>query len=144
VIGLRARLEKSLDRAGIALTWWVPVGVTGFGVALMVAAIVPRVVAQSSVQLVLAGLLQTATPLVWLVTGRFAPQWLKAVTVLVAVAVLLTHPVVPDFAPVLLVVLAAEMATTTRATFAFAVRRVHVPLVRPCAGRRARQAERRA
>lgn len=119
--GLRARLERSLDRAGIALTWWVPVGVTVFGVVLMVAAIVSRAAGQSPTQLVLAGVLQTATPLLWLVTGRIAPQWLKALTVLAAVAVLLTHPVVPDFAPVLLVVLAAEIATTTRPAVAFTV-----------------------
>jgi signal transduction histidine kinase len=118
VSGVRARLEASLDRAGIGLPWWLPVAATAAGLVLVVAAVAQR---GPSVTSVLAGLLATATQLGWAVTGVIAPSWVKAPTVLAAVGILLADPVVPDFAPVLLVVLAAEMALITRPAFAFTV-----------------------
>jgi signal transduction histidine kinase len=106
---LRTRLEDSLDQAGIALPWWLPIAANGISLLLAVAA-----VAQRGGDLVFAGLLTVLTTLGWAVTGRIAPPWLKASTVIAAVALLLTHPVVPDFAPVLFVMLVAEVAAISQ------------------------------
>ncbi|WP_245805126.1 sensor histidine kinase [Amycolatopsis australiensis] len=119
--GIRARLETSLSRAGIALPWWVPVGSTTFGALLAVAAVAQRGALVPPAPIALAGLLAVVTPLVWAGTGVLVPPWVKAATVLAAVAILLAHPAVPDFAPVVLVVLAAEAASITRPALAFAV-----------------------
>ncbi|MEV6872472.1 histidine kinase [Amycolatopsis sp. NPDC051128] len=118
VSGLRARLETSLGRAGIGLPWWVPVAATVVCAVLAVAAVAQR---GALVPSALAGLLAMVTALGWAVTGVIAPAWLKVLTVLAAVGILLADPVVPDFSPVLLVVLAAETALITRPAFAFAV-----------------------
>ncbi|WIV55221.1 sensor histidine kinase [Amycolatopsis nalaikhensis] len=117
VSGVRTRLEASLGRAGIALPWWIPVGATAVGVLLVVVSAAQR---GPTLLSVVAGLLALATQLGWALTGAIAPSWLKTLTVLGAVGLLLSDPVVPDFSPVLLVVLAAETALINRPGFAFA------------------------
>ncbi|MGW4525303.1 sensor histidine kinase [Amycolatopsis sp. NPDC004378] len=121
VSAVRARLEASLGQAGIALPWWVPVGVTAFGTILSVAAVAQRGALVPPQPIALAGLLAVVTAVVWAVTGAIVPPWLKALTVLAAVAILLSDPAVPDFAPVVLVVLAAETASIARPVVAFSV-----------------------
>ena len=135
VSGVRARLETSLGRAGIALPWWVPVAVTAFGVVLAVAAVAQRGALVPPAPIALAGLLAVVTALGWAVTGVIAPPWLKALTVLAAVAILLARPVVPDFAPVVLVVLAAETAAIARPAVAFAVAAASVATLSVAAAR---------
>lgn len=117
----RARLEASLAEAGIALPWWVVVWASGLGAAFVVAAVTQRTALLPLALLVLAPLLVLVSLLFWVVTGAIAPSWLKAITVTAAAAVLLTRPVVPDFAPVLLAVLVAEMAAIARPRLAIAV-----------------------
>ncbi len=119
--GIRARLEGSLDRSGIAVPWFVPVAVVVAGTLFAVAALVQRIGLVPVPLLVLAALAAAASALMWLVTGEIAPSWLKAVGVLVAVALLLVKPVVPDFAPLQLVALCAEMGAIARPAPAVAV-----------------------
>lgn len=110
----RARLEDSLASAGLALPWWVPVSVAGVGAGFDAVALVQRVGLQPPAVLVTAGLCAVASMLVWAITGKFAPAWLKSAGLVLAAAILLTRPVVPDFAPILLVMLAFEMGAIAR------------------------------
>jgi signal transduction histidine kinase len=57
----------------------------------------------------LAGLIALTTPLYWTVTGTIAPSWPKSFLVVAAVAILLYKPTEPDFAPIMLVLLCAEL-----------------------------------
>ncbi|MCR6483987.1 histidine kinase [Amycolatopsis sp. OK19-0408] len=125
VSGVRARLEESLGQAGIAVPWWIPMGASAVGVLLAGVAVAQRGL---FVVPVVAGLLAVATLLGWAFSGAIAPPWLKAVTVLTAVGILLADPVVPDFAPVLLVILAAEMGLISRPAFACAVTAVSLAM----------------
>jgi signal transduction histidine kinase len=118
---VRARLEGSLDRSGIAVPWFVPVAVVTAGSLFAIAALVQRIGLVPMPLLALAALAAAASALMWLVTGEIAPSWLKSVGVLVAVALLLVKPVVPDFAPMQLAALCAEMAAIARPSFAIGV-----------------------
>jgi signal transduction histidine kinase len=125
----RERLEASLARTGLALPWWVAACAAGVGVLFALAAIAQRGALLSPALIVLTCLLTLASPLVYAVTGEIAPPWTKAIAVLAAVAILLTDPVIPDFAPVLLVVLAAELAVTARPGLAFTVAGVSIGML---------------
>lgn len=107
---VRVRLGASLLRAGIALPWWVAVCTSSISVTLAGIAIAQRHALLPPVLLALSGLLAAFSLLMWLFTARIAPPWLRSATVIAAMAILLLRPVEPDFAPVLLVVLAAEEA----------------------------------
>lgn len=107
---VRVRLSASLARAGIVIPWWVAVCTNWISLALAGIAIAQRHALLPPVLLVAAGLLAAFSMLMWLFTARIAPPWLRSVTVIAAMAILLLRPVEPDFASVLLVVLAAEEA----------------------------------
>lgn len=66
---IRACLETSLGHAGVALPWWVPGGVTAFGVVPAVAAVAQRGALVPPEPIALAGLLAVVTALGWAVTG---------------------------------------------------------------------------
>ncbi|WP_040405612.1 sensor histidine kinase [Amycolatopsis nigrescens] len=119
--GAKARLEAALASAGIGLPWWGAVCATGMGVLFGLVAIAQRAALMPAPALVLAGVLTIVSLLGYAITGEIAPPWLKAGTVLAAVAILLTAPVVPDFAPMSLVILTAEVAVTARPVLAFTV-----------------------
>lgn len=116
--GLRSRLEASLDRAGIDLPWWIPTAATGLGITFVVVAIAQRAAVLPAWMIVLVAVLAAATAVAWFLTGRIMPSWLKSILVVGAVAVLLAHPVVPDFSPVMLVILVAEMGAIARPVIA--------------------------
>lgn len=111
---VRARLEGSLAHSGIGVPWWVPVCSVTVGGLIAIAAVAQRIGVTPPPMLLLAGLAAAASVLLWLVTGRIAPSWLKSAGLLVGVAVLLVKPVVPDFAPILLAAMAAEMGAIAR------------------------------
>jgi signal transduction histidine kinase len=119
--GFRARLEAGLADAGLAIPWWVAMCATGLGVVSAFVAAAQRSAALPPALIALVGLLAVMSALVYAITGEVASRWLKSIAVLAAVAILLTHPVVPDFAPVQLVILVAEVAVTSRFALAIAV-----------------------
>lgn len=107
---VRVRLGASLARAGIALPWWVAMCTSGISVTLAGIAVSQRHALLPPPLLVASGALAAFSMLLWLFTARIAAPWLRSVTVVAAMAILLLRPVEPDFASVLLVVLAAEEA----------------------------------
>ena len=117
-VRMRERLEKSLALSRITLPWWVAVSANGCTGALILVAVGQRTGVLPPALLALPVLLTLSTSLIWLVTGRIVPAWVKGVTVLAAVALLLGEPRIPDFAPIALVILAAEMALIARPALA--------------------------
>lgn len=116
---LRGRLADGLARSGLTLPWWVPLGTTAFTVIGLVVAVGQR--AGSALPVAIAGfLLVTSSTLLWVCTGRLAPSWLKALATLAGVGLLLSCPVVADFAPMALIVLGGELGSIASARLAFA------------------------
>ncbi|WP_409182875.1 sensor histidine kinase [Amycolatopsis sp. VS8301801F10] len=116
---LRGRLADGLAQSGLTLPWWVPLGTTAFTVIGLVVAVGQRV--GPALPVAIAGfLLATSSTLLWICTGRLAPSWLKALGVLAGTGLLLTHPVVPDFAPMPMIVLAGELGSIAPPRVAFA------------------------
>ncbi|WP_020662168.1 histidine kinase [Amycolatopsis benzoatilytica] len=94
-------------------------GTTAFAGAGLIGAVVQRV--GTGLPVALGGfVLAMGSSLFWAVTGRLVPSWVKALGMLAGVGVLLTHPVVPDFAPVPLFVLAGELSSIASARMALA------------------------
>jgi signal transduction histidine kinase len=118
---VQARLEGSLARSGIAVPWWVPVSVVVVGGMFAVAALIQRIGLEPAPLLVLAAVAAAVSALMWLITGEIAPSWLKSVGVLVAATLLLIKPVVPDFAPMQLAALTAELGAIARPAVAATV-----------------------
>ncbi|HJP76372.1 MAG TPA: histidine kinase [Pseudonocardiaceae bacterium] len=117
----RARLEGSLVRSGIAVPWWVPVSVVVVGGTFALAALIQRIGLEPPPLLILAAVAAVVSALMWLITGEIAPSWLKSVGVLVAATLLLIKPVVPDFAPMQLAALTAELGAIARPALAATV-----------------------
>jgi signal transduction histidine kinase len=114
-------VERSLARAGIAVPWWIPVSMATVGMLLTIVALAQRIGTAPGPLLVLAALCAAASLLYWLATGAFAPSWLKSAGLLIAVALLLIRPMVPDFAPILLALVAAEAGTIAGTVLAVVV-----------------------
>ncbi|SEP51228.1 histidine kinase [Amycolatopsis saalfeldensis] len=116
----RARLGDGLSRSGITLPWWAPLGISAFTGLPLVVAIAERD-GRPPVAMTAAVLLAAGSAMLWVVTGRIAPSWAKSLAVLASVTVLLAYPVVPDFAPVMLAVLTAEVSAIAAGWLAFVV-----------------------
>ncbi|MBB4688359.1 sensor histidine kinase [Amycolatopsis jiangsuensis] len=114
------RLNDALSRSGITVPWWVPLGTNTFALIGLAVAIGQRT-AQPVPVLIAAFVLMQGGSLLFLLTGRIAPSWLKSLAVLAGVGVLLAFPVVPDFAPMPLAVLSAEVSAIASAGLAFVV-----------------------
>ncbi|WP_344868729.1 sensor histidine kinase [Amycolatopsis ultiminotia] len=125
---VRVRLGTAMARSGITLPWWVPLGTTTFALVALVVAIGQRGGTPAGV-LVAAFLLAQNSALLWLLTGRIVRTWQKSLAVLAGVGLLLAYPVVPDFAPIPLAVLTAEVAAIASAGLAFAVTAAGVALL---------------
>jgi signal transduction histidine kinase len=116
----RARLGDGLSRSGITLPWWAPLGISAFTGLPLVVAIAERD-GRPPLAMTAAVLLAAGSAMLWAVTGRIAPSWAKSLAVLASVTVLLAYPVVPDFAPVMLAVLTAEVSAIAAGWLAFVV-----------------------
>ncbi|HWE90716.1 MAG TPA: histidine kinase [Pseudonocardiaceae bacterium] len=127
--GARARVEAGLARSGLAIPWWVAVTATGSGAMFGIVAAAQRISLLPPPVVGLAGLLMIPSLLVFAATGQIMQPWLKSIAVLVAAAILLTHPVVPDFAPVPMFVLTAEIAVTARPALSLTVAGVSIAML---------------
>lgn len=108
---LRNRIERSAAQRGLSYPWWIPVYCSLGSVAVTILAVAQR--GEASPLLIGAGVTALVPQVYWVVTARLLPVYLDAVLVLAAVLVLMfTRPVDPDFAPLLLVISAAQMGAT--------------------------------
>jgi signal transduction histidine kinase len=118
VLGLLRRvqrgIERSCERLGLSYPWWIPAYSALTCIALTIAAYVQRGALAPSLPTI-AALILTLSPIaVWALLGWLVPPWIEALTTTVAVALYLTQPVAPDFAPLLFMIVAGEVAATSR------------------------------
>ena len=109
---VQERIERSCERLGLTYPWWIPAYATLAMLVLTGVAFVQRGEAMSSPS-ALAALALTLLPLaIWAARGWLVPPWIESGLTTIAVALYLVHPVTPDFAPLLYLIMAGEIAAT--------------------------------
>ncbi len=109
----RARVQVSLTRAGLTLPWWGALCASAVSFVFTAVALVQRDALLPPEPIALAGLLVIAPSVIWTITHWIMP-WVRMTALIVAASVLLLEPVLPDFAPLLLLVAATEAASVLR------------------------------
>jgi signal transduction histidine kinase len=111
---IQERVEVSCARLGLSYPWWIPAYSTLACIAITIAAFAQRG-AHTGSPVIIAALVMTLLPTaIWAVRGWLVQPWIEAVVTSVAVALYLTHPVEPDFAPLLYLIIAGEVAATMK------------------------------
>ncbi|HEY4458508.1 MAG TPA: histidine kinase [Pseudonocardiaceae bacterium] len=119
---IRAAIEADCARMGVPYPWWIPVFSTAAIAVIAIAAVLQRHALSPLSPIALGGLFALVPLLTWVSVRRMLlPPWVKCVIMTAATAVLLVHPTVPDFAPLLIVVSVAEAAAIYRVVVALAV-----------------------
>jgi signal transduction histidine kinase len=112
---VQERIERSCARLGLSYPWWIPAYSTVAAIAITIAAFAQRGTAASSPAVIIALVLTVAPLAVWGFRGWWlVPPWIQALAAAAAVALYLTHPVSPDFAPLLFLISAGEVAATSK------------------------------
>jgi hypothetical protein len=110
---LQRRYDRSVPADLRDYPWWLAVGTTVGSCAIAVAAVAQRGSAAGSWPVVTGGLL-ALVPNVTKLYSLMLPRLLSSALMIAAVALLLSHPVSGDLAPVLLMMLASEVTATSR------------------------------
>ena len=126
---VQGRIERSCERLGLSYPWWIPAYSTAACVTITVIAFAQRGAAAWSPPIVCALVLTLAPVLVWGVRGWLAPPWTEAAAFTIAVGLYLTHPVTPDFAPLLYLISAGEVAATSKKWFGLFVATVDIAIL---------------
>jgi signal transduction histidine kinase len=133
VIGLlrrvQQRIEVSCARLGLSYPWWIPAYSTLACIAITVAAFAQRGGHTASPLIITALVLTVVPTLIWCVRGWLVPPWIEAATTSLAVALYLSHPVAPDFAPLLYLIIAGEVAATMKTWLALLVASVDIAVL---------------
>ena len=118
---VQERIELSCERLGLTYPWWIPAYTAAACVAIAVAAYAQRTDAVGSPAMIGALVLTLAPTAIWAAAGWLLPPWVESGAISAAVALFLTHPVQPDLAPLLLLIVAGEIAATTKLWIAMSV-----------------------
>ncbi|GAB3736353.1 histidine kinase [Amycolatopsis oliviviridis] len=129
----RARVQVSLTRAGLSLPWWGALCASAVSFVFTAVALIQRDALLPPEPIALAGLLVIAPSVIWVTTDWIMP-WVRMTALIAAASVLLIEPVLPDFAPLLLLVAATEAGSVLRTTWGIAVVTVAGELVLVVAG----------
>ncbi|RSN04453.1 histidine kinase [Streptomyces sp. WAC 05977] len=116
----RARVQASLTRAGLTLPWWGALCASAVSFVFTAVALVQRDALLPPEPIALAGLIVIAPSLIWVATDWIMP-WVRMTALIIAASVLLVEPVLPDFAPLLLLVAATEAGSVLRTTWGIAL-----------------------
>ncbi|EME50471.1 sensor histidine kinase [Amycolatopsis decaplanina] len=116
----RARVQASLTRAGLSLPWWGALCASAVSFVFTVVALIQRDALVPPEPIALAGLIVIAPSLIWVTTDWIMP-WVRMTALIIAASVLLIEPVLPDFAPLLLLVAATEAGSVLRTTWGIAL-----------------------
>ncbi|WP_436495071.1 histidine kinase [Actinokineospora sp. HUAS TT18] len=116
----KARIEEGCARAGVPYPWWIPLCSTVSVALITVGALIQRDALFPPTPMAAAGVLAISPLLAWSVAGRLVPPIVESLIAATAMAILLLRPAEADFAPLLLPVLAAEVAAMFRLTIAIA------------------------
>jgi signal transduction histidine kinase len=126
---IQERIEVSCARLGLSYPWWVPAYSTLACIAITIAAFTQRG-ADAGSPVIIAALVMTLLPtLIWSVRGWLVQPWIEGVVTSVAVALYLTHPVEPDFAPLLYLIIAGEVAATMKTWAALLLASVQIVIL---------------
>ena len=131
---LQERIELSCERLGLSYPWWIPAYSTAAFVAIAVAAFVQRSSSAGSPVIIGALVLTLLPTTIWAIAGWLCPPWIEAVAMSTAVALYLTHPVEPDLAPLLCLLVAGEIAATSRLWIAMLVATADIGILLVAAG----------
>jgi signal transduction histidine kinase len=126
---IQERIEISCARLGLSYPWWVPAYSTLACIAITIAAFVQRGGDAGSPVIIAALVLTIAPTVIWCVRGWLVPPWIEAATTSVAVALYLSQPVEPDFAPLLYLIIAGEVAATMATWIALLVASVDIAVL---------------
>ncbi|MFK0248057.1 sensor histidine kinase [Amycolatopsis azurea] len=129
----RARVQVSLTRAGLSLPWWGALCASAVSFVFTAVALVQRDALLPPEPIALAGLIVIAPSVIWVATDWIMP-WVRMTALIVAASVMLIEPVLPDFAPLLLLVAATEAGSVLRTTWGIAIVTVAGELVLVVAG----------
>ncbi|OXM46364.1 sensor histidine kinase [Amycolatopsis alba] len=116
----RARVQVSLTRAGLSLPWWGALCASAVSFVFTAVALVQRDALLPPEPMALVGLIVIAPSVIWVATDWIMP-WVRMTALITAASVLLIEPVLPDFAPLLLLVAATEAGSVLRTTWGIAV-----------------------
>ncbi len=116
----RARVQVSLTRAGLSLPWWGALCASAVSFVFTTVSLVQRDALLPPQPIALAGLIVIAPSLIWTITDWIMP-WVRMTALIVAASILLLQPVLPDFAPLLLLVAATEAGSVLRTTWGIAL-----------------------
>jgi signal transduction histidine kinase len=131
---LQGRIELSCERLGLSYPWWIPAYSTVAFIAIAIASFVQRGSSAGSPVIIAALVLTLFPTLVWATTGWMCPPWIESIALSAAVALYLTHPVQPDLAPLLCLLVAGEIAATTRLWIALLVATANIGILLVAAG----------
>jgi signal transduction histidine kinase len=118
---VQERIERSCERLGLSYPWWIPAYSTMACIAITIAAFAQRGAAATSLAIIAALVLTLVPTMIWAVLGWLVPPWIEGVATSLAVALYLTHPVEPDLAPLLYLIIAGEVAATMKVWIAMLV-----------------------
>jgi signal transduction histidine kinase len=110
----KERIEASCERIGLTYPWWIPAYSTMAFLAISIAAFAQRGSDTGSPVIIAALVLTLGPTAIWTMRGWLVPPWVEAIAVSIAVALYLTHPVQPDMAPLLCLLVAGEIAATSK------------------------------
>ncbi|MER6667007.1 histidine kinase [Amycolatopsis japonica] len=116
----RARVQASLTRAGLTLPWWGALCASAVSFVFTAVALIQRDAVLPPEPIALAGLIVIAPSVIWVATDWIMP-WVRMAALIIAASVLLIEPVLPDFAPLLLLVAATEAGSVLRTSWGIAL-----------------------
>ncbi|HJQ42674.1 MAG TPA: histidine kinase [Jatrophihabitantaceae bacterium] len=123
---VQERIERSCERLGLAYPWWIPAYSTLAVIVISAVAFGQRSDALSA-PVIIAALALTLLPVaVWGRFGWLVPPWAEALFTAVAVSLYLTQPAAPDFAPLLFLISAGEIAATMSFWFGMAAATMNI------------------
>jgi signal transduction histidine kinase len=111
---VQSGIERSCERLGLSYPWWIPAYSAMTCIVLTIVAYAQRGAFAPSLATIAALILTLSPVVVWAMLGWLVPPWIEALTTTVAVALYLTQPATPDFAPLLFMIVAGEVAATSR------------------------------
>lgn len=126
---LKARIERSCERLGVNYPWWIPAYSTLACVVITLIAYFQRGSLHSDPAVIAALALSVVPIFIWIGTGLILPHGIEAVITTAAVGLYLVHPVTPDFAALLLMIVVGEVAATSRLTVAVIIATLDVTVL---------------
>lgn len=129
LLRLQDRIERSCARLGLTYPWWIPAYSTLASIAITVIAFAQRGSHAASPAILGALLLSLSPVLLWMFTSWLMLPVIEAAVLSGAVGLYLTQSATPDFAPLLFLIVAGEVAATMGFWWATGVAGVNIAIL---------------